>query len=189
MKTQFAVLKKTTGLLLLAVILCLSACGAPAEQAEADARQPEAEQPAGEHALPGSWTVPEGWVKAEQYSTENKIFYVEEGHEEDELPDNISIEVGTNRYGGEDHMKFRDAIVRQLTVQAGSVGAEVTGEGTFTAQEDVLYIFTISEAEAVTKQFYIVGDQRHCLVHLTSFTGSDSAEEAARAIADSFAWA
>lgn len=37
-------------------------------------------------------------MKAEKYSTENKIFYVEEGHEEDEQPDNISIEVGTNRY-------------------------------------------------------------------------------------------
>ena len=151
-----------------------------------DTEQPDVEN---ESDFPGSYTVPDGWVKMEKYSTEDKIFYAEEGHEEDELPDNISIEVGTNRYGGEDHMKFRDAIVRQLTVQAGSVGAEVTGEGTFTAQEDVLYIFTISEAEAVTKQFYIVGDQRHCLVHLTSFTGSDSAEEAARAIADSFAWA
>ena len=108
--------------------------------------------------------------------------------EEDEQPDNISIEVGTNRYSVEDHMNFRDAIVHQLTMQAGSAGAELTGEGTFTAQEDVLYMFTISEEAVVTKQFYIVGDQRYCLVHLTNFTGSESAEEAARAIADSFTW-
>ena len=87
---------KIIGFFLLAVMLCLSACGAPAEKE--DARQPEAEEPVGENALPGTWTVPEGWVKAEKYSTENKIFYVEEGHEEDEQPDNISIEVGTNRY-------------------------------------------------------------------------------------------
>ena len=85
-------------------------------------------------------------------------------------------------------MNFRDAIVRQLTMQASSVGAELTGEGTFTAQEDVLYMFAISEEAVVTKQFYIVGDQRYCLVHLTNFTGSESAGEAARAIADSFAW-
>lgn len=39
-----------------------------------------------------------------------------------------------------------------------------------------------------TKQFYIVGERRYCLVHLTNFTGSDGAEEAARAMADSFAW-
>ena len=87
---------KIIGFFLLAVMLCLSACGAPAEKE--DARQPEAEEPVEENALPGTWTVPEGWVKAEKYSTENKIFYVEEGHEEDEQPDNISIEVGTNRY-------------------------------------------------------------------------------------------
>ena len=186
MKNQFDALRKVVGFFLLAVILCLIACGAPAEKE--DAQQPEAEEPVEENALPGTWTVPEGWVKADRYSTEDKIFYVEEGHEEDEQPDNISIEVGTNRYGAEDHLKFRDAIVRQLTMQAGSVGAELTGEGTFTDQEDVLYIFTISEEDVVTKQFYIVGDQRYCLVHLTSFTGSESAEEAARAIADSFTW-
>lgn len=186
MKNQIAATEKIIGFFLLAVMLCLSACGAPAEKE--DARQPEADEPVEENTLPGTWTVPEGWVKAEKYSTENKIFYVEEGHEEDEQPDNISIEVGTNRYSVEDHVNFRDAIVRQLTMQASSVGAELTGEGTFTAQEDVLYIFTISEEAVVTKQFYIVGDQRYCLVHLTNFTGSESAEEAARAMADSFAW-
>ena len=186
MKNQFDALRKVVGFFLLAVILCLTACGAPAEKE--NPQQLEAEQPVEETAIPGTWTVPEGWVKAERYSTEDKIFYVEEGHEEDEQPDNISIEVGTNRYGTEDHLKFRDAIVRQLTMQAGSVGAELTGEGTFTDQEDVLYIFAISEEDVVTKQFYIVGDQRYCLVHLTSFTGSESAEEAARAMADSFIW-
>ena len=124
----------------------------------------------------------------EKYSTEDKIFYAEEGHEEDELPDNISVEVKTNRYSAEDHMEFRDAIVRQLTMQASRVGAELTGEGTFTDQEDVLYIFTISEEDVVTKQFYIVGDKRYCLIHLTNFTGSESADEAAQAMADSFVW-
>lgn len=186
MKIQFAMFKKIIGTFLLAAMLCLSACGAPAGPVEGDAPKPESEQP--DNTLPGSWTVPEGWVKAEQYSTKDKIFYVEEGHEEDERPDNISIEVGTNRYSAEQHMEFRDAIVRQLTMQAAAAGGELTGEGTFTEQEDVLYIFTISEEGAVTKQFYIVGDKRYCLIHLTSFTGSEGGEEAARAMADSFAW-
>lgn len=150
-----------------------------------DTKPPDIEN---ESDFPGSYTVPDGWVKMEKYSTEDKIFYVEEGHEEDELPDNISVEVKTNRYSTEDHMKFRDAIVRQLTMQASSVGAELTGEGTFTDQEDVLYIFTISEEDVVTKQFYIVGDNRYCLIHLTNFTGSGRADEAARDMADSFVW-
>lgn len=188
MNMPFSAIKKAVVLLWLFGMLCLSACGTPAEQAKEAAPEPEAEQPAEDNVLPGSWTVPEGWVKNEQYSTEYKIFYMEEGHEEDEQPDNISIEVGTNRYSSEDHMKFRDAIVRQLTMQISGTDAELTGEGTFTAQEDVLYIFTIREEGVITKQFYIVGDQRYCLVHLTNFTGSERAEEAAREMADSFAW-
>lgn len=132
--------------------------------------------------------MPEGWVKMGRYSTQDKIFYVREGHEEDELPDNISVEVKTNRYSAEDHMKFRDAILRQLTMQASIVGAKLTGAGTFADQEDILYIFTIGEEDMVTKQFYIVGDKRYCLIHLTNFTGSESTDEAARAMADSFIW-
>ena len=124
----------------------------------------------------------------ERYSTENKIFYAEEGHEDEEMPDNISIEVGTNRYGADEHEKFREAILRQLAVQLQSVDAELTGDGTFTEQDYVVYIFTISQEDVVTKQYYIVGDQRYCLVHLTNFTGSESVDEAARAMADSFVW-
>ena len=138
--------------------------------------------------FPGSYTVPDGWVKAEQYSTKNKIFYVEEGHEEDEMPDNISIEIGTNRYSLEEHEQFRNAIVRQLSMQISSSDAQVTGSGSTTAQDYILYIFTISEEEIVTKQYYIVDDKRYCLIHLTNFTGSERVEDAAKALADSFVW-
>ncbi len=141
-----------------------------------------------ETAFPGTYTVPQGWVKMGKYSTENKIFYVQEGHEDDELPDNISIEVGTNRYSADEHEKFRDAIVRQLAMQLQGLDAKLTGDGTHTKQDYVVYIFTISEAEMVTKQYYIVGDQRYCLLHLTNFTNSESANEAAQAMADSFVW-
>lgn len=40
----------------------------------------------------------------------------------------------------------------------------------------------------MTKQFYIVDDQRYCLIHLTNFTGSERADEVAQAMADSFVW-
>lgn len=85
--------------------------------------------------FPGSYTVPEGWAKMERYSTENKIFYAEEGHEDDEMPDNISVEVGTNRYSADEHEKFREAILRQLAMQLQGVDAELTGDGTFTEQD------------------------------------------------------
>jgi len=141
-------------------------------------------------AIPGSWTVPDGWVKMDQYSSAKKIFYVEEGHEDDELPDNISISVGRNRYSAEEHVQFRQAIVQQLVMQISGADAALTGNGSYTEQGYNLYTFTITEEEEgiVTTQFYIVGDQRYCLVHLTNFTGSERPLEVAQAIVNSFVW-
>jgi len=177
--------------LLLAAMLLLAGCAAgeagdpPSETLPGG---PDAADAGEESALPGSYTVPEGWVKAEAYSTDEKIFYVEEGHEDDELPDNISIQVGTNLYSAEEHAAFRTAIVNQLLMQLKGVDAELNGDGTYTGQDYIVYIFTITEADAVTKQYYIVDDYRYCLIHLTNFTGSEGAFEAAQAMADSFVW-
>lgn len=135
--------------------------------------------------------MPEGWVKAEKYSSAEQIFYVEEGHEEDGQPDNISISIGTNRYSADEHEEFREAILRQIMMQIGKQpGVQLYGDGTHTEQGYVVYIFTIEEEQEgiVTKQYYIVGDRRFCLIHLTNFTGSESVDEAARAMADSFVW-
>ncbi len=141
--------------------------------------------------FPGEYTVPEGWVKAEKYSSAEQIFYVEEGHEEDGQPDNISISIGTNRYSADEHEEFREAILRQIMMQIGKQpGVQLYGDGTHTEQGYVVYIFAIEEEQEgiVTKQYYIVGDRRFCLIHLTNFTGSESVDEAARAMADSFVW-
>ena len=73
-------------------------------------------------------------------------------------------------------------------MQLAGVDATFTGDGSFTDQDYILYTFTITEEDMVTTQFYIVGDQRYCLVHLTNFTGSEAATEAAKAIVDSFVW-
>lgn len=188
--------------MLIATTLLVTGCGAGTARADESSATPEntsenrqeteeaamPEQDQEESAIPGSYTVPEGWVKAEEYSTKEKIFYVEEGHENDTAPDNISVNVGTNKYGADEHMKFRDAIVRQLMMQLQSVDAQLTGDGTYTQQDYVVYIFTIEESDVVTKQYYIVGDHRYCLIHLTNYTGSENADNAARTIADSFIW-
>ena len=191
---------KTRAAAVLAAVLFLSGCAVSIGSGGQDVRsgsesQSQEEQPdtsreaeEEENNIPGSWTVPEGWVLAQRYSTKNKVFDVEEGHEEDSQPDNISVEVGTNRYSAGDHEQFREAILRQLLMQVQGLDAELTGDGTFTEQEYVLYIFTITEPDVITKQFYIIGDQRYGLVHLTNFTGSEATDEAAQAIADSFVW-
>ncbi len=96
MKTQFAVLKKTIGLLLLAVMLCLSACGAPADQVEdsTPAEQTKKDTPsssepadAGAEGTPSkvthstqgvSFEVSEDWLQAEGmdmfYTDKNEVY-------------------------------------------------------------------------------------------------------------------
>lgn len=96
MKTPFDVLKKTIGFLLLAVMLCLSACGAPADQVE-DSTPPEqtkedtppSSEPAdaGAEDTPGkvtystqgvSFEVSEDWLQAEGmdmfYTDKNEVY-------------------------------------------------------------------------------------------------------------------
>lgn len=141
-----------------------------------------------EAAFPGKYTVPDGWLKVDKYSTSEMTFYIEEGHEDDEYPDNISINRGTNRYSAEEHMVFRDTIVQQLLMQLEGADAQLNGDGTYTEQCYVLYIFTIDEEDVTTKQYYIVGDYRFCLVQVTNFSRSESVYEAAQTIVDSFVW-
>lgn len=148
----------------------------------------EASKSAEDTVIPGSYTVPNGWVKSEKYSNDMQIFYIEEGHENDEKPDNIAINVGKNKYSLDEHEQFRDAIVKQLLMQMDGIDAELNGDGTDTEQGDLLYIFSIVESDVVTTQYYIVKDYGFCLIQLTNFSGSENAEEAARAMVDSFVW-
>ncbi len=170
---------------LLTAFLFLTGCGSGSTDDGSTLSQQEQQDAV---QLADCFTVPDGWVKAEAYSTEEKLFYVQEGHEDDAQPDNISINTGTNRYSAGEHEDFRDAILRQLLMQIQGVDAELTGDGTYTEQGYVVYIFTITESSAVTKQYYIVDDYRYCLIHLTDYTGSDSVYDAAQAMADSFVW-
>ena len=141
-----------------------------------------------DRAIPGSYTIPDGWVKSEKYSTGSQLFYIGEGHEDDEKPDNISIHVGKNKYSLEEHEQFRDAIVQQILMQLDGIEAQLNGDGTYTEQGDLLYIFTIDEGDIVTTQYYIVKDYGFCLIQLTNFSGSETTEQAARDMVDSFVW-
>ena len=122
------------------------------------------------------------------HSTDSQIFYIEEGHENDEKPDNISIHVGKNKYSLEEHEQFRDAIVQQILMQLDGIEAQLNGDGTYTEQGELLYIFTIDEGDIVTTQYYIVKDYGFCLIQLTNFSGSETTEQAARDMVDSFVW-
>lgn len=144
-----------------------------------------------EDSFPGTYTVPDGWSKVDEYSANGMTFYVEEGHEDDDFPDNISINVGDCPYSLEEHTSFRDAIMRQLTMQLSGSDAQLTGSGSNTAQGYVLYTFTIEDADGtITQQYYILKDYGFFLVQVTSFSGSENENvfEAVQSIVDSFVW-
>lgn len=139
----------------------------------------------------GSYELPEGWVEAEKYSSENQFFYVREGQAEDERPDNIAVTTGKNRYEESEHEQFRDAIMTQIMQQIdGEEGIELTGNGSYTEKDYVVYTFTVTETDpaVVTTQYYIVGDYKYCLVHETNFTGDSDVDRVAKHISDSFVW-
>ena len=139
----------------------------------------------------GTFSIPGDWVEITRYSRNGKYFYSHHSESIGLSMTNISVEQGTNPYALEDHMTFRYAILRQLLMQSG--GAEVHGDGTFTGHDDPLYIFTIEHKEEniTTIQYYIIGNKKHILVHLTDFHSGNitNAREVARFIVDSFIWA
>lgn len=140
----------------------------------------------------GSYTVPTGWIESDIYSTKNKFFYVAEGTEEQEHPNNVSINMGTNRYSAEDHIQFRQAILNQLVAQLPK-GTALNGSGSFTANDYVLYTFTFSFTENGTTfnatQYYIVGDYKFVMVYETAFNdNTEETDKIAKNIVDTFKW-
>ena len=47
----------------------------------------------------GAYTVPEGWLKSDKYSSEDKVFYVMSGHEEDEQPPTATVRMSICNLG------------------------------------------------------------------------------------------
>lgn len=144
------------------MVLFLAGCGknedsspqSPSDESVTDHQEPSSETEiwSEDHAIPGSYTVPEEWEKSEKHSTDSQIFYIEEGHENDEKPDNICIHVGKNNYSLDEHEQFWEAIVQQVLMQLDGIEAQLNGDGTYTEQGDLLYIFTIDEGDIVTTQ-------------------------------------
>ena len=161
----------------------------------ADSETPDETTAAGEpeeseaDGIPGTYTVPDGWVKAKEHSTSEFIFYTREGETQDAQPDNISINVGGNLYSLEESGAFLDAIMRQLAMQAEAADADLTGSGSITEQGYTLLTFTIEGTDGTkAEQHYIVKDYGYCLIYATSFSGSEEVFDVAKSMVDSFVW-
>ena len=137
----------------------------------------------------GTYEIPADWIESEAHSTNNKFFYVKEGQENDNRPNNTSVNEGTNKYAASEHEKFRMAILNQLSMQiGGDENVELNANGSNTQNGYVVYTFSIKDKDNTTTQYYIVGDYKYVLVHETTFGDSTETDSVAQKIIDTFKW-
>ena len=140
----------------------------------------------------GTFSIPEGWEESESHSTPDKFFYIPEGNDNESYTDNVSVTYSTNRYSEDDVMSFKDAIMKQLSMQMeNDPEATLNGEGTYTANGYLLLSFTISGFEdgSILELYYIVGEKKYCEVYMTAKDDIEATKAAAKTIVDSFVWA
>lgn len=137
----------------------------------------------------GTYEIPADWVESVAHSTNSKFFYVKEGEENENRPNNISVNEGTNKYSESEHEKFRMAILKQLSMQIGrNEDVKLNANGSNTKNGYLVYTFSIKDGNTTTTQYYIVGDYKYVLVHETTFVNSTETDNAAQKIIDTFKW-
>ena len=137
----------------------------------------------------GTYMIPSNWEKNRNHSTVNKYFFTNKKDRKNNLPNNISVEEGTNKYSKEDHIMFRQAIVRQLTAQLKMYGTDLKGNGWTSKNGYNVYTFVMKGKDSTTIQHYIVGHYKYILVHETIFTEDEKdSNDAAKYMINSFKW-
>lgn len=137
----------------------------------------------------GTYEIPADWVESVAHSTNSKFFYVKEGEENENRPNNISVNEGTNKYSESEHEKFRMSILKQLSMQIGrNEDVKLNANGSNTKNGYLVYTFSIKDGNTTTTQYYIVGEYKYVLVHETTFGNSTETDNAAQKIIDTFKW-
>lgn len=131
----------------------------------------------------------DGLVKRNDHSTPNKTFYSLEKDKYKSRPDNISVEVGTNKYPKEQFLAFKTAIQLQLYSQVGR-DATIIGNGITTTKGNNVLKFIIKKQNDTTEvtQYYIIGDYKYVLVYETNFSKNTDLNVATYNIVDTFEW-
>ena len=136
----------------------------------------------------GTFNIPDTWIKRDDHSTSRKFFFANK-NDKNSVPNNISVEMGTNKYSKEDHIDFKNAIQNQLAYQVKRSGATIKGSGSTTKNGYVVYTFRVDFGSQITVQHYIVGDYKYVLVHETIWDGNaEDTDNAAKVIVNSFEW-
>lgn len=136
----------------------------------------------------GRYEIPKTWQMNRGHSTKNKYFFTHKGDKHNP-PNNISVEYGTNGYKKDNHIIFKNAIMRQLLMQTKGSGAIINGSAWSSVNGDIIYSFTIKEKKSTTVQHYIVGNYSYVLVHETIWYGEEEdVHNAAKTIINTFKW-
>ena len=138
----------------------------------------------------GTFSISENYMIREDHSTKEKLFFVDKKDEHSERPNNISANGGINYYSIDQVVEFKEAIQRQMAMQAKAYKATLTSSGGSTKNGYPVLRFNLEASSQKTVQFYVMGDHKYFLVHATIFDlkEEDSVIEAAEYIANSFTW-
>jgi len=137
----------------------------------------------------GSFILIDSWDKYDPQSTDAKPFFVPEDYDGVGIPDNISVEYGTNKYSKDDTAAFGEAIMAQLAQQTGGIlTGDVTASGITSDKGESVLVFSFSVEDRQITQYYICGDYEHILIYETNFSGSSECDEAAQTIMNTFEW-
>lgn len=126
-------------------------------------------------------------VKNVEHSTSDTTFYTLEEDKNKTLPDNISVNSGTNYYKKEEHERFKTAILEQLGMQKNLIDT-LKSSGFTTEKGYTAYKFIITNEKATATQYYIVGDYKFVLVYETNYTGNKEFDKQAEYIVNTFEW-
>jgi len=122
-------------------------------------------------------------------STDAKLLFVPEDYNGIGIPDNISVEYGTNKYSKSDTGALGEAIMTQLALQSGGrLSGDITASGITSDKGEPVLVFNFSTEDRQITQYYICGDYEYILVYETNFSGSSESDEAAQNIMNTFEW-
>ncbi|MBQ8680086.1 MAG: leucine-rich repeat domain-containing protein [Treponema sp.] len=150
----------------------------------------------------GTFSIPDSFVESKKYSTDEKGFYLSKDDDKAfssgklKFANNVSVSKEKCKYQKENHISFRQSIVKQLSHQCQIAGFDLTGDGYYSKQGYIVYKFIMTPSEEllktrpqepITTQYYIVTeDYFYILVHETASGDTSLADEAAELIASSF---
>lgn len=133
----------------------------------------------------GSYQISSEWKEVE--NNNSRYRYVKRSEVGNYNANNISIQQLENNYSIENHVEFKNSILKGLSSQ-NLKGITVNSSGSTTENGDILYTFILSGDKGVTTEYCIIGDYKYILITEVNIDGSEETDSVAKKIVDSFKW-